>query len=500
MPNVSLPRLCLALLISALTTLCWSADPTPALELRWFSSVDGEIWKAPLDESAAPARQQSPAALMADSWFKPLPDVVVPLLDGGGYSLHGDGRGKVVILDFWATWCAPCREELPRMQALYDELREQELDALAINAGEPAEIAREYAQALGLAMPVGTYSTEVREAFTFSMLPLVVIADRWGRMRARWDGYEPGYELKIAEVARSFIAEEEPPADKLAETLAAGGLLSAAWSRDLVGHVTGVTVVPGVGDGKRVLASVGRTLALYKPDGQTEEFWETEFDAGRPRALAGADADAYFAVLFHPGSERLVILRLPEGVIERISAPEPIFDAIPLGPSSMLLAAYEGVLQLSADGEQVERLEDFGGASSVGLLGEGDGGRAIALEFGGRLSWLDPSNESAARIQTSEDGWRLLAHESLPGEAGIVPMAVTAAVTGSFLKEGSAQAALATSEGRLLLVDLESGRQLYHALWPEISDLASGDLDGDGRDELVVASGSRLSVLTSASP
>jgi thiol-disulfide isomerase/thioredoxin len=436
---------------------------------------------------------------MVDSWFKPLPDVVVPLLDGSGYSLHEDGLGKVVILDFWATWCAPCKNELPRMQALYEALREKGLDAIAINAEEPAETAREYAQALGLTMPIGTYSGEVKEAFHLSTLPLVIIADRWGRMRARWDGYKPGYELKIEEIARSFIAEEEPPTAKLAEPLIGGSLFRADWSRELLGVISGITVLPGAGGEERVLASVGRSLISYKPDGQTEKIWDTDFVPGLPRASAAIDSNDYFVVAFHPGGERLTLLHMPEGVVEQIYSPEPVFDAIPLDTSSMLLAAYEGMLELSSDGEDVERLPDYGGASSVALIGEGDERQTIALEFGGSLSWLDPSYESATRIQTTGNGWRLLAHESLPGEAGIVPMAVTAAVTGNFLRGSSTQAALATTEGRLLLVDLETGRQIYHALWPEIVDLASGDLDGDGLDELVVASGSRLSVLTARS-
>jgi hypothetical protein len=386
------------------------------------------------------------------------------------------------------------------MQALYDDLREKGLDAIAINAEQPAETAREYARALGLAMPIGTYSGEVKEAFHLSVLPLVIIADRWGRMRARWDGYESGYELKIEELARSFIAEEEPPTAKLAESLSGGSLLRADWSRELYGNISGVTVLPGAGGGERVLASVGRSLILYKPDGQTEKLWDTDFVPGILRASAAIDSDDYFVVGFHPGGERLTLLHMPEGVIEQIYSPEPVFDAIPLGPSRILLAANEGVLELSRDGEEIERLEGYGGASSVGLIGEGDEGRTIVLEFGGRLSWLDPSNESSARIQTSDDGWRLLVHESRPGEAGIVPMAVTAVVAGNFLRGSSTQAALATAEGRLLLIDLDTGRQSYHALWPEIIDLASGDLDGDGLDELIVASGSRLSVLTAGSP
>jgi len=171
-PSVSPHRLGLCLFLFALTTLSWSADPTPGVELRWFSSDGGELWRVPLGDTSTPVRQTAPTPLMAEVWFKPLPDIEVPLMDGGAYSLHDDGAGKVVILDFWATWCAPCKDELPTMQALYMALRDEGLDAIAVNADEPIEVAKPYAMELGLTMPLGSYSKEFKEAFLFSTLPL----------------------------------------------------------------------------------------------------------------------------------------------------------------------------------------------------------------------------------------------------------------------------------------------------------------------------------------
>jgi thiol-disulfide isomerase/thioredoxin len=488
-PGISPHRLCLLLFLAALTTLSWSADSGPAVELLWFSADEGELRRLPLD--GAPSGP-SPSPLMADRWFKPLPDIDVPLLDGGSFALQGDGAGSVLILDFWATWCTPCRDELPLMQALYDELRGEGLKALAINVQEPVAVALSFAEELGLTIPLGSYRADLQEAIPFSKLPLVVIIDRWGRMRARWDGYEQGFEMKIADIARKFLAEQAPPADEVAELLAGGESLRIRWSRETAGKVAGVTVVPGASGGNEILASVGRSFMLYKADGRTERIWEMEQAPGVLRSSPAAATEGYLAVAFRPGSDKLFTLRMPEGIVNSGTAPAPLFDAAPLDPSSMLLATYEGLFDRSGDGEQVQRLEGFEGVAAISP--------PIVLEMNGRLTWLDPAMNISARTQATTDAWRLLADDSAPGEVGVVPMSVLAAVTGRFQKDRGAQAAIATADGRLLLVDLESGSHLFDARWSGISDLAAGDLDGDGRDELVVGAGSRLTVLSEVGP
>jgi hypothetical protein len=85
------------------------------------------------------------------------------------------------------------------------------------------------------------------------------------------------------------------------------------------------------------------------------------------------------AVAFRPGGEKLLILRMPEGIVEIGTSPAPLFDATPLDSSSMLLATYEGLFKASGNGEQVEKLEGFDGTAALRLLGEGSARRAIAL-------------------------------------------------------------------------------------------------------------------------
>jgi peroxiredoxin len=64
-------------------------------------------------------------------------------LDGNPVSLS-DLEGRPVIINFWATWCAPCRIEMPELQEAYDAYQDEELAILALNQDEPADLAREY--------------------------------------------------------------------------------------------------------------------------------------------------------------------------------------------------------------------------------------------------------------------------------------------------------------------------------------------------------------------
>jgi peroxiredoxin len=65
----------------------------------------------------------------------PAPDFELADIDGNRYKLS-DLRGKVVIVNFWATWCPPCRQEMPSMQRAWEQLREERILMLAINVGE----------------------------------------------------------------------------------------------------------------------------------------------------------------------------------------------------------------------------------------------------------------------------------------------------------------------------------------------------------------------------
>lgn len=86
------------------------------------------------------------------------PGVEVPafsLPDLSGQTVGLDSyRGRPLLVHFWASWCKPCRKELPEIEAAYRELRQQGLEVLAVNAGDDPQTARAFADRLGLTFPI----------------------------------------------------------------------------------------------------------------------------------------------------------------------------------------------------------------------------------------------------------------------------------------------------------------------------------------------------------
>jgi thiol-disulfide isomerase/thioredoxin len=93
-------------------------------------------------------------------------------------------RGKVVLLDFWASWCGPCRRSMPHIEALHREYGRKGLVVLGVNA-EPAAKANDYLQANGITFPtLIDNGGAVGQQFQVRGIPTTVLIDRSGRVSA----------------------------------------------------------------------------------------------------------------------------------------------------------------------------------------------------------------------------------------------------------------------------------------------------------------------------
>jgi len=81
------------------------------------------------------------------------PAFTLDRLDGGPVSLS-DLRGHVVLINFWATWCEPCRQEMPAMERLYEAHRDAGFELLAISVGEEPDPVRAFRDQVGISFPV----------------------------------------------------------------------------------------------------------------------------------------------------------------------------------------------------------------------------------------------------------------------------------------------------------------------------------------------------------
>jgi thiol-disulfide isomerase/thioredoxin len=115
-------------------------------------------------------------------------DFTLPDLGGRRHSLSRQ-RGKVVMLDFWASWCGPCRVQMPMVEKLHHELKDKGLVVYAINQGESAEIARRYlARHRYSTTTLLDPSTEVGRNYQVAGIPTLVIIDRQGKIAAHYVG------------------------------------------------------------------------------------------------------------------------------------------------------------------------------------------------------------------------------------------------------------------------------------------------------------------------
>jgi len=116
------------------------------------------------------------------------PEVKITDLNGNPVAFS-DYRGQVILYNAWATWCPPCKEEMPTLQAYYEDHQDQGFVVIAVEDGEPVDEVAAYAREHGLTFPVWPDLTwQATTAFKISNLPTSYVIDREGSARYVWTG------------------------------------------------------------------------------------------------------------------------------------------------------------------------------------------------------------------------------------------------------------------------------------------------------------------------
>ena len=151
----------------------------------------------------------TPDALTQAAAPSVIPDITLTTLSGA--PLHvADLKGNVVLLDFWASWCIPCRKSFPEVDALHRELKPRGLEVVAVNVDEQQKNAdaflAKYPHTMTVALdPRGNAA----RAFDLQAMPSTLIVDRAGRIRYTHQGYSEKTIGQFRSEVLQLLAETE---------------------------------------------------------------------------------------------------------------------------------------------------------------------------------------------------------------------------------------------------------------------------------------------------
>jgi peroxiredoxin len=152
---------------------------------------------APSAGAASPAASGAPRA----------PDFTLRSADGRNVRLE-ELRGQVVLVNFWATWCGPCRQEMPHLNKLYEKYKSSGFVLLGVNVDDDTTQAAGVASKLGVTFPVLPDSDKrVSRQYDLNAMPSTVLIDRDGRVRYLHRGYQNGYENTYDRQIRELLKE-----------------------------------------------------------------------------------------------------------------------------------------------------------------------------------------------------------------------------------------------------------------------------------------------------
>ena len=152
----------------------------------------------------AVGRELSPYTAQPGTAVFDLPDI-----KGQQHSLD-DYRGRVVLVNFWASWCPPCIHEIPGLERLKQRLNDQPFEVLAVNVGEPRYRVWKFVKLVSFGLPVLLDSRkDTFNSWGGGVLPTSFLLDRQGRIRYRVQGDLAWDSDEIVDLISTLMAEQE---------------------------------------------------------------------------------------------------------------------------------------------------------------------------------------------------------------------------------------------------------------------------------------------------
>lgn len=158
-------------------------------EVKALRAHDGKQYGF-CSEKCAKAFEVDPAAYLPPVLPRPAPDFSLKDLAGNPLSKESL-KGKIVLLDFWATWCVPCRKAMPGLQSLHQKFAGQGFAVVGISIDEGGETkVKKYVASKKIIYPIAVDSEKspAWDAFRIKAVPAAYLLDREGRIVAQWTG------------------------------------------------------------------------------------------------------------------------------------------------------------------------------------------------------------------------------------------------------------------------------------------------------------------------
>jgi len=164
---------------------------------RWFIILSLSFGSALLLSYCAKKEKESVLA----------PDFTLKTLDGQEITLS-KLRGKVVLLDFWATWCGPCKESIPHLVQIYKTYQQKELEIIGMNVdrGDVSGVHR-FVKSMDIPYPVIITPDEVGRSYGVAGIPTTILIDKQGKIRDKTLGFNSKIAQKMAVKVAELISE-----------------------------------------------------------------------------------------------------------------------------------------------------------------------------------------------------------------------------------------------------------------------------------------------------
>lgn len=116
--------------------------------------------------------------------------------------------GQVVLINFWASWCGPCRQEFPHLDAIHQKYEELGFTVFGVNVEQNRDLADKVLRDIPVTFPI-LFDDEnrVSELYDVDAMPMTVLVDRNGDIRYMHKGYKPGYEAHYEKQIRALVRE-----------------------------------------------------------------------------------------------------------------------------------------------------------------------------------------------------------------------------------------------------------------------------------------------------